>query len=70
MECSAGPCAFSLRRSKQYGLFCLWVIPAEVFVFATYTMGSLDSVNQELADAMMIVASAYFEDGDGGRADG
>jgi hypothetical protein len=68
MECSAGPCAFSLRRSKQYGLVGLWAIPAEVFVFATYVMGSPDTVEAELDDAMTIVGSAYFEDGDGGLA--
>jgi hypothetical protein len=66
LECSAGPCAFSLRRSKQYGLVGLWVIPAEAFVFATYIMGSPDTVKDELADAMTIMESAYFEDGDGG----
>jgi hypothetical protein len=65
MECSAGPCAFSLRRSKQYGLIGLWVIPAEVFVFATYIMGSPETVKAELHNAMTIVESAYFEDGDG-----
>ena len=65
IECSAGPCAFSLRRSKQYGLVGLWVIPAEVFVFASYIMGSPNTVKEELDDAMTIIASAYFEDGDG-----
>jgi len=65
IECTAGPCAFSLRKSKQYGLVGLWVIPAEVFVFATYIMGSPDAVEEELDDAMTIIASAYFEEGDG-----
>jgi hypothetical protein len=65
LECSAGPCAFSLRKSKQYGLVGLWVIPAEVLVFATYIMGSPDTVKDELDDAMTIIESAYFEDGDG-----
>lgn len=66
VECKTGPCAFSLRRSTRYGLKGLWVIPAaDVVVFATYIMGSPDTVIPELEDAMMIVQSAYFEDGDG-----
>jgi hypothetical protein len=68
VECNAGPCAFSLRRSKQHGLVGLWVIPAEVLVFATYIMGSPDTVKDELDDAMTIIQSAYFEEGDGGLA--
>lgn len=65
VECSAGPCAFSLQRSKQYGLVGLWAVAAEVFVLATYIMGSPDTVEAELDDAMTILQSAYFEDAQG-----
>ncbi len=68
LECAAGPCAFSLRRSQQYGLIGLWVIAADAFVFATYTMGSPNTAKDEIKDAMLMMESAYFEESEGGLA--
>jgi hypothetical protein len=62
IDCSAGPGAFSLRRSKQHGLVGLWVISADVPIFATYFMGLPETLKVELEDAMTIMQSVYIED--------
>jgi hypothetical protein len=54
-RCALGVYATALCKSERHGLLQFWLIPAEATVFASYTMGSLDAVKQDLAEAMQIM---------------
>jgi hypothetical protein len=51
-----GIAATSLRKSQERGLMQFWLIAGEITVFATYVMGSLQEVQQDLAEAQQIIA--------------
>ena len=58
-----GPMAISLHKSESRGLLQFWLIDAgEVWVFASYTMGALDTATEEMAQAQQIVRHLRIED--------
>ena len=61
-DCTLGRMAFSIWKSPERGLLQFWLIPSEVMVFASYTMGNLRTAQQEMADAHSIIESLHFVD--------
>lgn len=55
--CQAGLLATAMYKSPKYGFMQFWVIHSDVSVFATYIMGSLDTVAVEGPQAGVIVKS-------------
>ncbi|MCY3022306.1 MAG: hypothetical protein NTW87_25115 [Planctomycetota bacterium] len=60
-KCSSGILATAIYKSQKQGLLQFWLIPREVTVFASYTMGSLETVRQEVAEANEMVKTATLE---------
>jgi hypothetical protein len=61
--CKAGMMAHTLRKLPKVGLMKYWLIPCETCsIFATYDMGSLETVKQELLDMQHTMEEAYFEE--------
>jgi len=52
-----GPSATSLRKSSERGLSQFWLVAGKVTVFASDEMGSLDAVQQDLAEAHQAIGS-------------
>jgi len=59
--CAEGVMATSLWKSLERGILQFWLVPSRATVFASYQMGSLKSVQQELADAQRIIETMHFE---------
>jgi hypothetical protein len=57
-----GPTATSIWQSPSRGLHQFWLIAARITVFASFTMESLDSVKDDLADAQRIIDSIRLTD--------
>lgn len=53
--CAAGSVAYSLRMLPGRGLVQFWLVPAGVLILAVYTMGSAETVEEELVEANRIV---------------
>ena len=55
-EAASGAMATSLFKSRSRGLLQFWLVDAgDAWIFASYTMGDLKSVRDELSDAQQIV---------------
>jgi hypothetical protein len=60
--CDLGLMATSLWRSPERGLQQYWLIECEISIFASFIMGSLETVQVELAEAQQILNELYFSD--------
>jgi hypothetical protein len=60
--CSLGIMATSIWRSPSQGLQQYWMIKTEVLIFVSYVMGSLETVEIEMAEAQQIIDGLRFVD--------
>ncbi len=61
-NCSLGPIATTLWQSPNQGLLQFWLIKSEATIFATYTMGTPETAEKELAESQHVINNLYFED--------
>jgi len=54
-QAKTGIMATALYKNEKQGLFQVWLVCGEVNIFATYTMGSLETVQTEIQEAAKIV---------------
>lgn len=62
-DCAAGIMAFAVHKVPKVGLAQFWVIPGKVTIFATYEMGGLETVKQEMQEAHNIMKGVKIEKG-------
>jgi hypothetical protein len=60
--CSLGVMATSIWRSSSQGLQQYWMVESEVSIFASYVMGSLETIEIEMAEAQQIIDGLRFVD--------
>lgn len=61
-SCTLGRMATSIWKSPKQGLMQFWLTPSDALVFASFTMGNLRTVRQEMRDAQSIVESIQIVD--------
>jgi len=57
----SGIVATALYKRPKHGLVQYWLIPGEVTIFATYTMGNPGNATAEFAQAAKIMKTAGFQ---------
>ena len=62
-DSAMGVMAFAVHTPPKAGLVQFWVIPAQVTVFATYEIGNLETVKQEMLEAHRIMLGLRLEKG-------